>query len=45
MDLSSIAIILKELGLILCSYPFTFDDALKNAATSNPEERVGMEKR
>jgi 4,5-DOPA dioxygenase extradiol len=27
------------LGLTSCSYSFTFDDALKDAAESNPEER------
>jgi 4,5-DOPA dioxygenase extradiol len=26
-------------GLIPCSYSLTFDDALKDAATSNPDER------
>jgi 4,5-DOPA dioxygenase extradiol len=39
MTFNYIAIILNGLGLIHCSYSFTFDDALKNAATSNPEER------
>jgi 4,5-DOPA dioxygenase extradiol len=39
MNLNSIAIIRKGLGLIPCSYSFTFDDALKDAATSDPKER------
>jgi aromatic ring-opening dioxygenase catalytic subunit (LigB family) len=39
MDLDSISIILNQLGLIPCSYSSTFDDALKDAAMSDPEER------
>jgi 4,5-DOPA dioxygenase extradiol len=39
MNLNSIAVILNGLGLISCSYSLTFDDALRNAAESDPEER------
>ena len=39
VDYNAIAIILNRIGLTPCSYSSTFDDALKDAATSNPEER------
>jgi 4,5-DOPA dioxygenase extradiol len=38
-NFSFFAIISNGLGLILCSYSSTFDDALKDAVESNPEER------
>jgi 4,5-DOPA dioxygenase extradiol len=39
MNFNSIAIIFNGLGLTPCSYSFTFDDALNDAVTSDPEER------
>jgi 4,5-DOPA dioxygenase extradiol len=39
LDFTFVAVIVDGLGLIYCSYTSTFDAALKNAVTSNPDER------